>query len=179
MLRWQRVVDCSLFDYCRAGIGTSPPAGRAHAVCKRNIICSLWGSRALGPWVCGGWTRLEKPDFFQLTKTPRDAHALQTPRQRKMILTTCPACAAPLAHTAPRCVRCHLRYCNNRGRQRHAGRCPRGRDDTGGDGTDRSARARSLASDHIRDRGPIAKSSSSPQRPRDAAAGECVTTTIK
>ena len=24
-----------------------------------------------------------------------------------MILTTCAACAAPLAHDAPRCVRCH------------------------------------------------------------------------
>ncbi|CAH0365360.1 unnamed protein product [Pelagomonas calceolata] len=29
-----------------------------------------------------------------------------------MILTTCAACAAPLAHNAPRCVRCHTRYCN-------------------------------------------------------------------
>ena len=29
-----------------------------------------------------------------------------------MILTTCPACAAPLAHDAPRCVRCWTRYCN-------------------------------------------------------------------
>ena len=29
-----------------------------------------------------------------------------------MILTTCAACAAPLAHTAPRCVRCHVRYCD-------------------------------------------------------------------
>ena len=29
-----------------------------------------------------------------------------------MILTTCAACAAPLAHDAPRCVRCKLRYCN-------------------------------------------------------------------
>ena len=29
-----------------------------------------------------------------------------------MILTTCPACAAPLAHDAPRCVRCQTRYCN-------------------------------------------------------------------
>ena len=29
-----------------------------------------------------------------------------------MILTTCPACAAPLAHDAPRCVRCKTRYCN-------------------------------------------------------------------
>ena len=32
--------------------------------------------------------------------------------KRKMILTTCAACAAPLAHNAPRCVRCKLRYCN-------------------------------------------------------------------
>ena len=29
-----------------------------------------------------------------------------------MIITTCPACAAPLAHDAPRCIRCHTRYCN-------------------------------------------------------------------
>ena len=29
-----------------------------------------------------------------------------------MILTNCAACAAPLAHDAPRCVRCHTRYCN-------------------------------------------------------------------
>ena len=28
------------------------------------------------------------------------------------ILTTCAACAAPLAHNAPRCIRCHTRYCN-------------------------------------------------------------------
>ena len=27
-----------------------------------------------------------------------------------MILTTCAACAAPLAHNAPRCVRCHRGY---------------------------------------------------------------------
>ena len=29
-----------------------------------------------------------------------------------MILTTCAACAAPLAHTAPRCIRCKMRYCD-------------------------------------------------------------------
>ena len=29
-----------------------------------------------------------------------------------MILTNRAACAAPLAHNAPRCVRCKLRYCN-------------------------------------------------------------------
>ena len=29
-----------------------------------------------------------------------------------MILTTCAACAAPLAHDAPRCVRCQMRYCH-------------------------------------------------------------------
>jgi hypothetical protein len=28
-----------------------------------------------------------------------------------MILTNCAACAAPLAHDAPRCVRCSTRYC--------------------------------------------------------------------
>ena len=40
----------------------------------------------------------------------RDPHT--APNQTKMILTTCPACAKPLAHDAPRCVRCKLRYCN-------------------------------------------------------------------
>ena len=30
-----------------------------------------------------------------------------------MILTTCAACAAPLAHDTPRCVRCKTRYCNS------------------------------------------------------------------
>ena len=29
-----------------------------------------------------------------------------------MLLTNCAACAAPLAHDAPRCVRCKTRYCN-------------------------------------------------------------------
>ena len=29
-----------------------------------------------------------------------------------MLLTNCAACAAPLAHDAPRCIRCHTRYCN-------------------------------------------------------------------
>jgi len=29
-----------------------------------------------------------------------------------MILTNCAACAAPLAHDAPRCVRCKIRYCD-------------------------------------------------------------------
>ena len=29
-----------------------------------------------------------------------------------MILTNCAACAAPLAHDAPRCVRCETRYCS-------------------------------------------------------------------
>ena len=46
------------------------------------------------------------------TKLSTRASPLDASRQRKMILTTCAACAAPLAHDAPRCVRCHLRYCN-------------------------------------------------------------------
>ena len=44
----------------------------------------------------------------------------QTPRQRKMILTNCAACAAPLAHDAPRCVRCKLRYCDSTCQYAHA-----------------------------------------------------------
>ena len=36
-----------------------------------------------------------------------------------MILTTCAACAAPLAHDAPRCVRCWTRYCNSTCQQDH------------------------------------------------------------
>ena len=55
--------------------------------------------------------RLETRFFSSQKETPRDATP-QTPRQRKMILTNCAACAAPLAHNAPRCVRCHTRYCN-------------------------------------------------------------------
>ena len=43
---------------------------------------------------------------------PAAARTSQTPRQRKMILTNCAACAAPLAHDAPRCIRCKTRYCN-------------------------------------------------------------------
>ena len=31
-----------------------------------------------------------------------------------MILTNCAACAAPLAHDAPRCARCQTRYCEYR-----------------------------------------------------------------
>ena len=30
-----------------------------------------------------------------------------------MLLTTCAACAAPLAYDAPRCVRCKIRYCDS------------------------------------------------------------------
>ena len=30
-----------------------------------------------------------------------------------MILTNCAACAAPLSLKAPRCVRCHVRYCDD------------------------------------------------------------------
>ena len=38
-----------------------------------------------------------------------------------MILTTCAACAAPLAHTAPRCIRCQTRYCNEAAGRGHPG----------------------------------------------------------
>ena len=47
--------------------------------------------------------------FSRRVKPPRNA---LRPRQRKMLLINCAACAAPLAHNAPRCVRCRTRYCN-------------------------------------------------------------------
>ena len=46
------------------------------------------------------------------TKKINDTHDSRLTGKRKMILTNCAACAAPLAHTGPRCVRCHTRYCN-------------------------------------------------------------------
>ena len=36
-----------------------------------------------------------------------------------MILTTCAACAAPLAYDAPHCVRCWVRYCDKTCRLDH------------------------------------------------------------
>ena len=32
--------------------------------------------------------------------------------QTTMLLTNCAACARPLAHDAPRCIRCKMRYCD-------------------------------------------------------------------
>ena len=55
---------------------------------------------------------MKNPNFQPPKTPPRDTNALPKPRQRKMILTNCAACAAPLAHDAPRCVRCQTRYCN-------------------------------------------------------------------
>ena len=47
-----------------------------------------------------------------------------------MIITNCAACAAPLAHDAPRCVRCKTRYCDStcqhdHWRRRHKQICKR------------------------------------------------------
>ena len=42
----------------------------------------------------------------------RRARLSRSHHTEQMILTTCAACAAPLAHDAPRCVRCKTRYCN-------------------------------------------------------------------
>ena len=39
-------------------------------------------------------------------QTPKSSNAVTT------MITDCAACAAPLAHDAPRCVRCKTRYCN-------------------------------------------------------------------
>jgi hypothetical protein len=49
--------------------------------------------------------------FLELKKRvfpaePNRLNPNNSPQKRKMILTKCAACAAPLAHTAPRCIRC-------------------------------------------------------------------------
>ena len=46
-----------------------------------------------------------------------------------MILTTCAACAAPLAHDAPRCVRCKIRYCDSTCQHDHGMQQVEGTDD--------------------------------------------------
>ena len=52
---------------------------------------------------------MKKNGFSKPSQPPRKPN---NTAKRKMILTNCAACAAPLAHNAPRCVRCHTRYCN-------------------------------------------------------------------
>ena len=51
-------------------------------------------------------------DTSHFAESPPRATLISSLAEPKMILTTCPACAAPLAHTAPRCVRCWTRYCD-------------------------------------------------------------------
>jgi hypothetical protein len=46
------------------------------------------------------------------TKKNKNATRTTLTAKRKMILTNCAACAAPLAHDAPRCIRCKTRYCD-------------------------------------------------------------------
>ena len=84
--------------------GRSLPAG----ACAAEV--GLWARVPVElyfqPSVCKPLEASEKP----ITRR-RDPHR---PRQRKMILTNCAACAAPLAHNAPRCVRCKVRYCDRK-----------------------------------------------------------------
>ena len=111
-------------------------------------------------------SRIARVDFLELTKRVSPVESLQpnnSPQKRKMILTNCAACAAPLAHTAPRCVRCHTRYCNSACQHDH---WRQGRDDARGRGTDCAARARTFAPEHRRHCAQFAKGASRPRRPR-------------
>ena len=51
-----------------------------------------------------------KKRVFQAESARRKPN--NSPKKRKMIPTNCAACAAPLAHDAPKCARCKVRYCN-------------------------------------------------------------------
>ena len=53
-----------------------------------------------------------KHGFFRLAVLAPRLLTPLSPKQN-MIITNCAACAAPLAHDAPRCVRCKTRYCNS------------------------------------------------------------------
>ena len=112
-----------------------------------------------------------------------------------MILTTCAACAAPLAHNAPRCVRCKLRYCNatcqhdhwRRGHKQMCKKIHRGGNaeqyhadkkykEAVAVAVEACADDGELAPGHGGNRERTAKFASSPSRPRDArdAVEECV-----
>ena len=79
--------------------GPSSLCGRKKPVCRATFI--------------SGFHRLISR-ISQLAR-PSDSRA-----NAKMILTNCAACAAPLAHDAPRCVRCKLRYCDSTCQYAHA-----------------------------------------------------------
>jgi len=55
-----------------------------------------------------------KIDLAQTRTHANHTRASHTITVNTMLLTTCAACAAPLAHDhKPRCVRCKTRYCNS------------------------------------------------------------------
>ena len=59
--------------------------------------------RRVKPVLCRGFLRVESPCSI----------TTRTVGMVLLLLQNCAACAAQLAHTAPRCVRCHTRYCNS------------------------------------------------------------------
>ena len=64
--------------------------------------------------------RAARTRFFSSQKSPRRHATSHNPRQRKMILTNCAACAAPLASDhKKRCSRCKTRYCNEACQRQH------------------------------------------------------------
>ena len=85
--------------------GRVAEAAREKVVDPRGAAKRRRGDRRSKRRVCV----LGKPVLLRVAR--RDDATTLT-RKRKMILTKCAACAAPLAHNAPRCVRCHTRYCN-------------------------------------------------------------------
>ena len=65
------------------------------------------------------WTGFSRESIATHSRTE-----LRKTHTRSMIITNCAACAAPLAHDAPRCVRCKTRYCNSTCQHDHWRRCP-------------------------------------------------------
>ena len=88
-----------------------------------SFVLLLARGRCFGRVAATAWGRLRKPDLHELlcqTTSPRRRKRSKRPRQTKMILTNCAACAAPLAHDhKKRCIRCKTRYCNEACQRQH------------------------------------------------------------
>ena len=86
---------------------------RGQLIAKTHRLQRFWG-RVQAVEINPATASVLKP--LEAIKTrSRRAKTHKPPCQTKMILTNCAACAAPLAHNAPRCVRCHVRYCRDPG----------------------------------------------------------------
>ena len=101
-------IDCDGAGGCEQLRASQIRDARGQLIAKTHRLQRFWAEFKASRLI-----KLASCKLLETTKKQYAARIAQTPPARPiMILTTCAACAAPLAHTAPRCVRCHTRYCN-------------------------------------------------------------------